>query len=73
MHGRRSLGPRTPESRVRVHDARTIHGGHGAEARAENRFCITVLRINRVTIASDFYHAHLPPAFAAATANTRRT
>jgi hypothetical protein len=65
MHGGRSPGPRTPEGRIRVRDARTIHGNYGAAARAKNRFRITLLRIARVDIALDLYQAHLPPAFAA--------
>jgi hypothetical protein len=70
MHGGRSPGPRTPESlprrrprgRIRVRDARTIHGNYGANARADNRFGITLPRINRVTVAAGHCRAHLPPA-----------
>jgi hypothetical protein len=65
MHGGRSPGPRTPEGRIRVREARTIHGNYGAKARADNRFRITMLRVTRVDIALDLYQAHLPPAFAA--------
>ena len=62
MHGGRSPGPRTPEGRIRVRDARTIHGNYGANARADNRFGITLPRINRVTVAAGHCRAHLPPA-----------
>jgi hypothetical protein len=48
-----------------VHDARTIHGSYGANARAENRYRLTLMRIGRVVIALDRCHARLPPAFAA--------
>jgi hypothetical protein len=65
MHGGRSPGPRTPEGRIRVRDARTIHGDYGASTRAKNRFRITLLRLTRVDIALELYKAHLPPAFAA--------
>jgi hypothetical protein len=73
MHGGRSPGPRTPDSlprrrpggRTRVRDARTTRGNYGADARAENRFRLTMLRISRVDIALDRYQAHLAPAFAA--------
>ena len=33
MHGGASTGPRTPEGLERLRQARTIHGGRGAEAR----------------------------------------
>ena len=62
MHGGRSPGPRTPEGRIRVRDARTIHGDYGASTRAKNRFRITLLRLTRVDIALELYKAHLPPA-----------
>ncbi len=70
MHGGRGPGPRTPETLsrprpeggIRVRDARTIHGNHGAKARAFNRFRLTQLRISRVDISLDRYQAHLPPA-----------
>jgi hypothetical protein len=65
MHGGRSPGPRTPEGRIRVRDARTIHGDYGASTRAKNRFRITLLRLTRVDIALELYKAHLPPVFAA--------
>ena len=68
IHGKlrcRMHGPRTPEGRIRVREARTIHGNYGAKARADNRFRITLLRVTRVDIALDLYQAHLPPAFAA--------
>jgi hypothetical protein len=63
MHGGRSPGPRTPEGRIRVRDARTIHGRYGAKARADNRFRITLFRVTRVNIGLELYKAHLPRAF----------
>src|SRR5580658_8857381 len=65
MHGGRSPGPRTPEGRDKVRAARTIHGNYGANARAENRFLITVRSISRVDAAALLCHAYLPPALAA--------
>jgi len=65
MHGGRSTGPRTPEGRDRVRVARTVHGNCGAEARALDRYRLTVLRISRIDAAATFCQAHLPPAFAA--------
>jgi hypothetical protein len=47
-----------------VSDARTIHGNDGANARAANRYRLTLMSISRVVIALDRCHAHLPPAFA---------
>ncbi len=61
----REPAPAEAEGRIRVRDARTIHGNYGANARAENRCRPTLLRISRVEIALDRYQAHLPPAFAA--------
>jgi|HubBroStandDraft_1064217.scaffolds.fasta_scaffold174500_1 hypothetical protein len=51
--------------------ARTNHGNHGAEPRAENRYRLTLLRIGRVDIALDRYQAHLPRS-PLACAGTRR-
>jgi len=65
MHGGRSTGPRSPEGRDRIRAARTIHGRNGAEARAFNRFRLTMLRRNSVTAAAIRYRAHLPPVFIA--------
>jgi hypothetical protein len=65
MHGGRSTGPRTQEGLVRLRAARTIHGDDGAEARALNRFRLTLLRRARVDIAAQHYQGHLPPAFVA--------
>jgi hypothetical protein len=70
MHGGRSPGPRAPEGlprrrpggRIRVRDARTIHGSYGANASADNRHRPTLLRISRVDIALDRFQAYLPPA-----------
>jgi hypothetical protein len=72
MNGVRGRGPRTPESlprrrpggRIRVRRARTIHGNYGANARAENRYRVTLLCISRVDIAARRYRPHLRPAFA---------
>jgi hypothetical protein len=64
MHGGRSPGPRTPEGRDKVRAARTIHGNYGANARAENRYRVTLLCISRVDIAARRYRPHLRPAFA---------
>jgi hypothetical protein len=69
MPGGRSPDPRTPESlpgrrpggRIRVREARTIHGNPGANARA-NRHRLTLLRIRGVDIALDRYQGYLPPA-----------
>jgi hypothetical protein len=69
-HRGRSPGPLTPESLpqgrlgdcIRVREARTIHGSYGANARAENRRPLTLLRISRVNVSLDRYQAHLPPA-----------
>src|SRR5580692_7905283 len=63
MHGRRSPAPRTPEGlprrrpggRIRVRDARAIHGSYGANARADTRHRLTLVRISRVDIALDRY------------------
>ena len=49
---------------IRARDARTIHRRYGADARAENRFRHTLLRITWVNIALNRYVTHLPPAFA---------
>jgi hypothetical protein len=65
MHGGRSPGPRTPQGHARMREARTIHGNYCADARALNRFRLTMLRINRVHTDAIRYLAHLPPAFAA--------
>ena len=73
MHGGRSpvrARPRAypgggPGGRIRVRDARVIHGSFGANAHADNRHRLTLMRISRVVIALDRCHAHLPPAFAA--------
>jgi hypothetical protein len=54
-----------PGGRIRVRDARTIHGNYGAGARSLNRYRRTLLRISRVDIALDRYQAHLQLAFAA--------
>jgi hypothetical protein len=67
-HGGRSPGPRTPDGppqqrprgRIRVRDARNIHGNDGANASAENRHRRTLLRVSRVDIALDRHQAHLP-------------
>ena len=40
---------------------RTIHGNHGAEPRALNRFRCTLLRIRRVDVALNRHQAHRPP------------
>jgi len=69
MHGVRSPGPRTPDSppqqrprgRIRVRDARTIHGNDGANASADNRRRLTLLRVSRVDIGLDRHQAHLSP------------
>ncbi len=61
----REPAPAEAGGRIRVRDARTIHGDYGANARAANRFRLTLLRISRVDIALDRYQAHLPPAIAA--------
>ena len=73
MHSGRSPGPRTPEglprrgpgARIRVRDARTIHGSYGANARADNCHGLTLLRISWVDIALDRYQANMPPASSA--------
>jgi hypothetical protein len=65
MHGGRSTGPRTPAGLARLRAARTIHGDDGAEARARDRFRLTVLRRVRVGVAAQRYQDHLPPAFVA--------
>src|SRR5271157_2872335 len=65
MHGGRSTGPRSPEGRDRIRVARTIHGNAGAEARALNRYRLTLLRRNRVTDGAMRYLHHLPPVFVA--------
>ena len=70
MHRRRSPGPRTPErlpqrrpeGHIRVRDARTIHGNYGANARADNRHRLTLLRGSRVDVSLDRDQDHLPPA-----------
>ena len=67
-HGGRSPGPRTPEGppqqrprgRIRLRDARTIHGNDDANASAENRHRRTLLRVSRVDIALDRHQARLP-------------
>jgi hypothetical protein len=64
-HGGRSTDPRTQEGLARLRAARTIHGDCGAEARARNRFRLTVLRISRIDAAATSCQDHLPPAFAA--------
>jgi hypothetical protein len=61
----RELAAGRPGRRIRVSDARTIHGNDGANARAANRYRLTLMSISRVVIALDRCHAHLPPAFAA--------
>ncbi len=65
MHGGRSTGPRTPEGRDRVRAARTVHGDYGAEARALNRYRLTVRRTSRTGEAATLCQAHLSPALAA--------
>ena len=65
MHGGRSTGPRTPKGLADLRAARTIHGNDGAEARARDRYRLTVLRRARVDIAAQRYQDHLPPAFVA--------
>ncbi len=65
MHGGRSTGPRSPEGLARIRTARTKHGKSGAEARAQKRFRLTVLRRVRVGNAASRYQDHLPPAFVA--------
>ena len=68
-HGGRSPGPRAPESLpqqrpggpIRVHDARTVHGKSGANARADNRQRLTLLRVSRVDVSLD-RHQSDPPA-----------
>jgi hypothetical protein len=65
MHGGRSTGPRTPEGRARVAEARTIHGRYSAEWRARNRRVLTFLRRNRVFLAALRYRDRLPPELAA--------
>jgi hypothetical protein len=65
MHGGRSTGPRTPEGLERIRAARTIHGNDDAEARAKNRYRITLLRRVRVGIAAARYQDHLHPDFRA--------
>jgi hypothetical protein len=65
LHGGRSTGPRTPEGLARIRDARTIHGDHGAWARAKNRYRITLVRRTRVSVAVDRYQDFLHPAFVA--------
>jgi hypothetical protein len=42
LHGGRSTGPRTPEGLQRLVQARTVHGGYGAEARAFRRLLRTL-------------------------------
>ena len=37
MHGGASTGPRTPEGLERLVQARTVHGGYGAEAKGFRR------------------------------------
>jgi hypothetical protein len=44
---------------------RTIHGNHGAEPRALNRFRCTLLRIRRVDVALNRHQAHRRPTLAA--------
>ena len=63
--GGRSTGPRIPEGLARIRDARTIHGDHGAWARAKNRYRITLVRRTRVSVAVDRYQDFLHPAFVA--------
>jgi hypothetical protein len=65
MHGGRSTGPRTQEGLARLRAARTIHGDDGAEARARDRFRLTLVRRARVDIAAQRYQGHLPAAFVA--------
>jgi len=73
MHGGRSLGPAHARDsgpaeapgRIREREARTTHGNSGANARADYRFRVTLLRVSRADIALDRYQDHLPPAFAA--------
>ncbi len=65
MHGGRSTGPRTPKGLEDLRAARTIHGNAGAEARALDRYRLTLLRRSRVNAAAMDYQAHLPPAFVA--------
>jgi hypothetical protein len=70
MHGGRSPGPGTPESLPQAEargpypgrDARTIHGNDSANASADNRHRLTLLRISRVDVALHRYQARLPPA-----------
>ena len=63
--GGRSTGPCTPEGLARLRAARTVHGRHGAKARAFKRWKIT-LRC-RVRVARDLarYDGWLPPEVAA--------
>ncbi len=65
MHGGRSTGPRTPEGLARLRSARTVHGRYGANARAFNRWKITLLR--RIQVERDVlrYQGRLPPELAA--------
>jgi hypothetical protein len=48
-----------------VRDTHVIHGSYGANAHADNRHRLTLMRISRVDIALDRHQVHLPPAFAA--------
>ncbi len=63
MHGGRSTGPRTEHGLVRLRAARTIHGQYSAEARAQTRYSLTLLRRGRVGNDAVRYLDWLPPEF----------
>jgi hypothetical protein len=57
-----ALAPAQPARGRGPRGARTIRGNYGANARADNRHRLTLLRMSRVDIALDRYQALLPPA-----------
>jgi len=64
LHGR-STGPRTAGDREDLQAAPTIHGRQAAEARAEKRYRLTMLRRNHVTPGAIRYMHHMSPVFVA--------
>jgi hypothetical protein len=65
MHGGRSTGPRTAEGLARLRQARTIHGRHGAEARACHRNMLAIFRRGQVLLEAVRCIDRLPPELAA--------
>src|SRR5215510_13474365 len=52
FHGGLSTGPRTPEGRARIAEARTIHGRYSAKAKAEQRAYRALLKECRAQLSA---------------------